>query len=160
MAMDQCAKNIRMTQWPDVISFVELKETGLTNFGLKAVDLVLEKIESIHSNVVLISYDYDALVYAREQDKDLKLGWVLPEWSDENRSKAFDLQPEYLFVDKEFCPTEKSEIWSGEWQWVAFTINDKEQVAHFAGLAIEIIETDRYSDLIQESDIIEVSNDF
>lgn len=149
-----------MSNWPDAICFIELKEASLNNFGLKAADLVLEQMNKIHSQAVLISYDYDALAYAKKNDKALRVGWVLPEWSDENRSMAQELEPEFLFIDEKFCPDEKSELWSGEWQWVAYTINDKEQVAHFAGMAIEIIETDRYSDLIQESDIIEVSNDF
>jgi glycerophosphoryl diester phosphodiesterase len=149
-----------MSQWPDAVCFIELKEASLNNFGLMAVDLVLKQLNKIHSQAVLISYEYDALAYAKQKDKDLRIGWVLPEWSVENRSMAQELEPEFLFIDEEFCPEEKSELWPGEWQWVAYTINDKEQVAHFAGLAIEIIETDRYSDLIKESDIIEVSNDF
>ncbi len=149
-----------LSEWPDAICFIELKEAALNNFGMKAVDLVLAQLNRIHSQAVLISYDYDALAYGRKKDAELRVGWVLPEWSDENRILAQELEPDFLFVDEEFCPDEKSDIWQGEWQWVAYTINDKEQVAHFAGLAIEIIETDRYSDLIKESDIIEVSNDF
>jgi glycerophosphoryl diester phosphodiesterase len=149
-----------IAEWPDTICFIELKEAALNNFGMKAVDLVLEEFNKIYSQAVLISYDYDALAYARKKDPEIRVGWVLPEWSEENRSMSQELEPEFLFIDEEYCPQDKSELWSGEWQWVAYTINDKEQVTHFAGLAIEIIETDRYSDLIKESDIIEVSNDF
>ena len=111
----------------------------MNNFGLKAVDLVLAQLNRIHSQAVLISYDYDALAYGRKKDAELRVGWVLPEWSDENRILAQELEPDFLFVDEEFCPDEKSDIWQGEWQWVAYTINDKKQVAHFAGLAIEIM---------------------
>lgn len=149
-----------MSAWPNATCFIELKQASLNNFGMKAVDLVLEQVRSIYNQAVLISFDYDSLAYAKQQDNELRVGWVLPEWSEENKTRSLQLEPEYLFVDTEFCPDEKSELWSGDWQWVAYTINDKDQVAHFAGLAIEIIETDRYSDLIQESDIIEVSNDF
>ena len=35
-----------------------------------------------------------------------------------------------------------------------------EQVEHFAGLGIELIETNRFSELMEESDIIDVSNDY
>lgn len=149
-----------LAEWPDTLCFIELKEASLNNFGMKAVDLVLEQINAIESQAILISFDYDALVYAKQKQDELRVGWVLPEWSEENHTKANELEPEFLFVDEEFCPQEKSEIWPGEWQWVAYTINDSQQVEHFAGLAIEIIETDRYSELIKESDIIEVSNDF
>jgi glycerophosphoryl diester phosphodiesterase len=149
-----------LAEWPDALCFIELKQASLNNYGMKAVDLVLEQMNKIESQAILISFDYDALVYAKNKDKELRVGWVLPEWTDENKTRAQELEPEYLFVDEDFCPDDKSEIWVGDWQWVAYTINDSKKVEHFAGLAIEIIETDRYSDLIKESDIIEVSNDF
>ena len=148
-----------MTSWPDVTCFIELKEACLQNFGMKSVDLVLEQIQPIRDQAVLISYSDDALAYAREHQTELPIGWVLPAWNGETHNHAVQLQPEFLFVDTEICPQDKAEIWAGDWQWVAFTINDREGVEHFAGLAIEIIETDRYSDLVSESDIIEVSND-
>jgi len=148
-----------MKSWPDITCFIELKRSSLSYFGDKAVDLTLLGIESIQSQCVLISYDYDALSYAQEHYK-IPLGWVLPEWSEDNRSKAEALDPEFLFVDVDFCPQESSEIWQGNWQWAAFTINDNKTIEQFSGLGIELLETDRYSDLIQESDIVEVSTDF
>jgi glycerophosphoryl diester phosphodiesterase len=149
-----------MQSWPDARCFVELKAASLQNFGMKAVDLVLEQIAPIHAQTILISFEYDALSYAKAQDSSLQLGWVLPAWNDENHQLARDLAPQFLFVDDEFCPSEQSDIWPGEWQWAVYTINDSEQVGHYAGLGIEIIETDRYSELVEESDIVEVSNDF
>ena len=100
----------------------------------------------------------DALQYA-QQHAELPLGWVLPEWSEEKRRKALALQPDYLFVDSDFCPQDQAEIWHGPWQWVAFTLNSAQEVAHYAGLGIELIETNRYSELKQESRV-DVSNDF
>ena len=149
-----------MQSWPDVTCFIELKEACLQNFGLKAVDLVLENIAAIRSQAVLISYDHDALSYARESDPSLPLGWVLPDWNEDNRSLAQQLKPEFLFVDDKFCPDDQSDIWPGRWQWVAYTINETRRVDHYAGLGIEIIETDRYTEIIQESDNIDVSHDF
>ena len=57
-------------------------------------------------------------------------------------------------------PTEKSDLWPGSWKWVVYTANTAKEVKHYAGLGIELIETDRYSELKQESDIVDVSNDF
>ena len=144
--------------YPNVTCFIELKASSLNYFGLKAVDLTLKALQPIESQSVLISYEYDALQYAR-QHAELPLGWVLPEWSEENRRKALALQPDYLFVDSDFCPQDQAEIWHGPWQWVAFTLNSAQEVAHYAGLGIELIETNRYSELKQESRV-DVSNDF
>lgn len=148
-----------LQDWTDVTCFIELKGSSLNYFGERAVDLTLERIESIASQCVLISFEYDALQYARKKF-DIPIGWVLPEWSKENHEKAKKLSPDYLFVDIDFCPQEKADLWSGSWTWAAYTADTAEQVADLAGLGIEIIETDRYSDLKKESDIVDVSNDY
>lgn len=144
--------------YPDVTCFIELKASSLNYFGLKAVDLVVKALQPILSQSVLISYEYDALQYAQQHD-ELPLGWVLPEWSEENRIKAQSLEPRYLFVDSDFCPQDQAEIWSGPWEWVVYTLNTAEQVEHYAGLGIELIETNRYTELRRESRV-DVSNDF
>ncbi len=148
-----------LKDWPDVTCFVEIKEACLTYFGLKAIDLMMDSLEGILSQVVVISFDYDALVYASSQ-YDIPVGWVLPEWSEDNYSKSVDLSPEFLLVNTKFCPQEKSKIWSGVWEWITYTVNDAEEVEHFAGLGFELIETNRYSELKLESKIVEKSNDF
>jgi glycerophosphoryl diester phosphodiesterase len=145
--------------YPDITCFIELKKSSLSYFGEKAVDHTLKALDGIISQCVLISYEYDALVYARKYYK-IPLGWVLPEWSELNKPKALDLNPEFLFVDIDYCPDDQAELWHGNWQWVAFTINSAEEVKHYAGMGIELLETNRYSELKLESKIVDVSNDF
>ena len=148
-----------ISDWPNVTCFIELKGSSLNYFGMRAVDLTMEAIQGIEHQCVFISFEYDALQYAKE-NYDLPLGYVLPEWSKENYQKANKLSPDYLFVDADYCPTEKSDLWPGSWKWVVYTANTAKEVKHYAGLGIELIETDRYSELKQESDIVDVSNDF
>lgn len=148
-----------LKNYPDVTCFIELKEASLNYFGNKAVDLVMQALEDISQQCVLISFDYDALLYAK-QNYDLPFGWVLPDWSEDHKDKAAELDPKFLFVDTDFCPQEESGIWQGDWQWVAYTINSDEEIEHYAGLGIELIETNRFSELKKESAIIDVSNDF
>jgi glycerophosphoryl diester phosphodiesterase len=148
-----------MKAWPEVTCFIELKSSSMSYFGEKAVDLTLQALQPIIAQCVLISFDHDALMYAA-QHYSIPLGWVLPDWVDDYRHKAEQLKPKYLFIDQEFCPSDASELWPGTWTWAAYTINTAQQVDRLAGLGIELLETDRYSDLIEESDNIDVSNDF
>ncbi len=148
-----------MKQWPDVICFIELKSTSLNYFGNKAVDLTLEAVEDIRGQCVLISFEYDALAYAKSK-YDIPLGWILPEWSADNQARAMELSPRYLLTRVNICPDQKSEIWAGSWEWIVYTVDKAEDISHYAGLGIELIETDRFSEIKQESDIIDVSNDF
>ncbi len=148
-----------LQDFPDAVAFIELKAAALDNFGFKAVDLVMQQLQPVLAQSVLISFEYEALQYAR-QNYQLGLGWVVTQWIEENRQKAIQLQPEYLFISTRLCPDEASELWQGSWRWVAYTVNDAQQIEGCAGLGIELIETDRYTDILQESDIIEVSTDF
>jgi glycerophosphoryl diester phosphodiesterase len=149
-----------MADWSDTTCFVELKEACLQNFGMKAVQLVVDPCEPVRDQLVLISSNDDALQYARSKYPGLRIGWVLPKWNADTHARAVELEPEYLFVEEELSLREASEFWHGDWQWVVYTLNTPGQVAHFAGLGLELIETDRFSDLATESDIVEVSNDF
>jgi glycerophosphoryl diester phosphodiesterase len=148
-----------LKDWPSVTCFIELKGSSINYFGNRAVDLTMEALEEISSQCVFISFEYEALKYA-QKNYDLPLGWVLPEWSKENQVKANKLSPEYLFVDADFCPEDEAELWEGSWMWAVYTVNSAEQVDHFAGLGIELIETNRYTELEKESDIVDVSNDY
>ncbi len=148
-----------MARQDHVKSFIELKESAIDYWGMKAVDLVMKTLQPIAGDSILISFSDDALAHGRKHF-DMPIGWVLPEWSERNREIARELAPEYLFVDTEFCPQDQAELFDGVWEWVAYTVNTPEEVAHYAGLGIELIETDRYSELKQESDIVDVSHDF
>ncbi|MDH5612451.1 MAG: glycerophosphodiester phosphodiesterase family protein [Gammaproteobacteria bacterium] len=132
--------------WPGVVCFIEIKQESLLYFGNKVVDLVVEALQKIEDQSVLISFDYDALVYARNKYHS-PVGWVLPEWSSENKIKAETLSPEYLFVGADFCPDNKIDIWSGAWKWVVYTINTAEDIKKYSNLGINIIETNCFSEL-------------
>jgi len=148
-----------LKDWPDVICFIEIKDACLNYFGLKAVDLIIDALQEIHSQVVVISFNYDALEYAKS-NYDCPVGWVLPEWSEQNRLKSSVLDPDYLLVNTKFCPQETAEIWPGSWEWVVYTINSDEDLGHYAGLGFELIETNRFSELKLESKVVDKSNDF
>jgi glycerophosphoryl diester phosphodiesterase len=137
-----------LEKWPEATCFVELKEDSISCFGNKVVDLVAASLQTISSQSVLISFDYDALVYAREQ-YDFSVGWVLPEWSVENEMKAEKLLPHYLFVDKTFFPENKVQLWPGDWQWVVYTVNTLAEIKKYADLGLTMIETDCFSELQQ-----------
>jgi len=135
-----------LKNWPETTCFIELKQDSLACFGNKMVDQVVAELQPIITQAVLISFDYPALEYARDK-YHCPVGWVLPEWSLHNKVKAEKFAPEYLFVDKEFCPKNKTQLWPGTWQWVVYTVNTLEEIKKYADLGIGIIETDSLSEL-------------
>ena len=135
-----------LRNWPEVTCFIEIKQDSLLCFGNKAVDLVVDALQAIDDQSILISHDYDALVYARDK-YHRPVGWVLPSWSRKNRIKAEELSPDYLFVKTDFCPKDKKEFLTGSWQWVVYTVNTVKKMKEYTDLGIYIIETNCFSEL-------------
>lgn len=148
-----------IARYPDVTAFIEIKKSAISYFGDKAIGLILQDLETIAAQAVIISFEYEALQLVKQQSS-IPVGWVLPDWQAEHQQKLKELEPQYVFVDTDFCPTEQGDLWAGPWQWAAYTINDAEQINVLSGIGIELLETDRYTDIIKESDKVEVSNDF
>ena len=135
-----------LQNWPKVTCFIEIKQDSLICFGNKVVDLVVDALQSIDDQSVLISHDYDALVYAREK-YNKPVGWILPYWSRVNQTKAEKLSPEYLFVKTTLCPKDKKDILAGPWEWVVYTVNTVEKMNKYSDLGVHIIETNCFSEL-------------
>ena len=148
-----------LKEWPDATCFIELKSASLDNFGMKAVDIMMQSLTEIRSQVVIISFDCEVVMYAKKHF-DTPLGWIIPEWTEQNRLKALELKPRFLFVDTDICPQTPPELWQGGWEWVVYTVNKSSEVDFYASLGIELIETNRYSDLKKESKIVDISHDF
>ncbi len=139
-----------LSNWPDVCCFIELKRGSLKRFGYRVADLVMEQVSSVISQCVFISFDYEALLYV-SRHYNRPVGWVLPEWSVENRYKAEQLSPDYLFIDTKFFSSMDTALWDGHWQWVTYTVNTVEDMRQCIEKGINLIETDRYSDLQYEA---------
>jgi len=132
-----------LKQWPQARAFIEIKRASIVAFGAeKVVDTVLATLQDVFEQVTIISFDYEALVYTREVC-DLPIGWVLPAWSGENRSRARELSPEYLFCNRKRLPPESEAPWDGRWKWVVYTVNEIDEIAPFIRRGMDMLETNR-----------------
>lgn len=130
-----------LEQWPGTTVFVEVKHASLVAHGqARVVDSVMQTIQPVVKQCVLISFDYDALVYCR-QHHDIAVGWVLPEWSTENHANAEELAPEYLFCNHERLPADTAAIWQGPWQWAVYTVNDADAARALLNRGMQLVET-------------------
>ncbi|MCB1926035.1 MAG: glycerophosphodiester phosphodiesterase [Gammaproteobacteria bacterium] len=138
-----------LTQWPDRRAFVEIKAASIEAFGIvKTVDTVLSALGAAFAQCIPISFDHRAISEVRLR-ADLPVGWVLPEWNDGNRQLAEALAPEYLFVDQRRLPTLARPLWPGPWRWVAYTVNDIEQVERLLAMGFDLVETNDFRHLAQ-----------
>ncbi|MEN8207096.1 MAG: glycerophosphodiester phosphodiesterase family protein [Pseudomonadota bacterium] len=139
-----------LQQWPDARAFIEVKQASIDVHGIhKVVETVLNIIDPILQQCILISFDYNALVHARKHGQ-LPIGWALREWSADNRDRALNLAPDYLFCNRKRLPPDTEPLWQGPWQWVVYTVNAASEVAPFLERGAQLIETNRIRQLLAE----------
>ena len=137
-----------LQQWPRAKAFVEIKQASIIAHGkTRVVDTVMNAIKPVETQCMLISFDYDVLVYTR-QHYPIPIGWVLPEWSATNQSRAVELSPEYLFSNRKRLPAAPEPLWQGPWQWVIYTINNAVEVNAYLERGSHLIETNAIRQLM------------
>jgi glycerophosphoryl diester phosphodiesterase len=137
-----------LKQWPQARAFVEIKHASIVAFGVeKVVDIILAALGEVLEQIIIISFDYEALVYTRETS-DLPVGWVLPAWSEQNGSRVRDLSPEYLFCNRKRLPPVSEVLWKGSWKWIVYSVNEINEVASFIRRGIDMLETNEISKLL------------
>jgi len=139
-----------LKQWPQARAFIEIKHASLAAFGIdKVVDIVLAVLDEVAGQIIIISFDYEALVYTRGRCA-LPIGWVLPAWSGKNRVRASELSPEYLFCNRKRLPPAPAALWEGPWRWVVYTVNDASEIAPLVKRGIDMLETNVISKLLAD----------
>ena len=139
-----------LQQWPQAHAFVEIKAASLDAHGKQTVvDMVLQILDPVLSQCSLISFVADALAYARTQ-RQLPLGWVIPEWTPANQARATVLAPQYLFCNRKRLPPPAESLWPGDWTWVIYTVNEIADIAQFTGRGIHMLETNIISKLLAD----------
>jgi glycerophosphoryl diester phosphodiesterase len=130
-----------LQQWPQARAFVELKPDSIQAHGISRMfHIVMDNLSAVLEQCALISFDYAALQHVRMHSR-LPIGWVLPEWSTENRALAADLAPEYLFCNRKRLPPERAPLWPGPWQWVIYTLNEPAEIRRYLERGAHMAET-------------------
>ncbi|WP_372864541.1 glycerophosphodiester phosphodiesterase family protein [Spongiibacter sp.] len=95
-----------LNEFPAVNAYVELKGESLAQFGAAAmVDAVIADLTNHRDRCVLISFELDALILARQR------GWqrcaaVFDYWPDWQLASLAELAPEIIFIDRNCVPVE------------------------------------------------------
>ena len=93
-----------LSKRPQVTAFVELKRISLQQFGHQAVlDAVTPLLIPIQQQVVIISYDLEALAEVRRVGQ-FPIGAVFDDWKEHKQKIIGQLKPEYLFCDWHSLP--------------------------------------------------------
>jgi glycerophosphoryl diester phosphodiesterase len=139
-----------LQQWPQAHAFIEIKPASLDAHGIEAiVDMVLQLLDPVLPQCSLISFDPEALAFARRH-RQLPIGWILPEWTPDNQARATALAPQYLFCNRKRLPPPAEPLWPGNWSWVIYTVNAAADIPPFTARGIHMLETNEISKLLAD----------
>jgi glycerophosphoryl diester phosphodiesterase len=137
-----------MRQWPHVLFFVEIKRKSLNHFGnTTVVECIMEVIKPVIEQCVIISFDRDAVDYARTLGAKA-IGWVAEEWNEEVRAAVEELAPDYLFAEDTCFENGEEPLPQGDWQWVIYDVMSPELALELAARGADMIETGAIGEML------------
>jgi glycerophosphoryl diester phosphodiesterase len=128
-------------QAPDRGLFVEIKTESLEHFGAaQTVDAVADVMNGRVGQVVFISYDLAALLYARETT-GVRIGWVLHRYDEFSCREVVRVAPEFLICNHQKLPPAPALLWKGPWAWVCYEVADPALAHELLGRGVALVET-------------------
>lgn len=128
--------------------FVEIKRASLRRFGCeRVVPPVLDASRTLAERAVIISFDAEAIAIAKQAG--FRTGWALEKWSDEQRTLALDLAPEFLFCKIARLPAAAVPLWQGPWTWIVYETGDPALALTLAERGIAYVETDSIGEMLE-----------
>ena len=137
---DLCTK---LNQWPQVQSFIEIKEESIDQFGLeRTLDAILEATASLKAPHMLISFSEDAVNYAK-QHSDRLVGWVVTDWGETSHSFIQSAAPDCVFCNYQKIPDaiNLSSLYAMNILWVLYEIIDPDIAYSWRERGADLIET-------------------
>jgi glycerophosphoryl diester phosphodiesterase len=126
---------------PQVTAFVELKDESIEHCGRDTMFKSVQNIlDSVKDQVVIISYDYQLVLTARENHWP-NVGVVLKQWQDLTSDRVKTIASDFIFIDHEMIPEDISDLKSIEATVVAFEVSDKKLGQRLLKQGVSMLET-------------------
>jgi glycerophosphoryl diester phosphodiesterase len=127
--------------WQDVTAFVEIKRASMRKVGRETVlRRVSEIVRPILDRCVFISFDLPCLKILRMMT-GARIGWVLPDYSEESRKEAEALAPEFLICNLQRIAETTEQLWLGPWQWAIYEVRDIQTAQRCQALGAAFVES-------------------
>jgi len=129
---------------PQVTAFVELKEESIAHCGREIIsESVYSILRPVMSQVVIMSFDYQLAVAAREAEWPL-VGVVLRNWSDLDHPLVSRARPDYIYVDHKLVPADfdrDSTQQLNNCKLVTYEVGNNQLAQELLGRGIDMLET-------------------
>jgi glycerophosphoryl diester phosphodiesterase len=117
----------------DVTAFVEIKGDCMARFGRD--DVVRRICESLNHQCVVISFDHEAALLAREHG--FRIGFCLRELDAKSSEMCRTFDPEFVFCDQRHI---RGPVWPGH-VWCSWEVSDQATADRLTAHGVELLET-------------------
>jgi len=129
-----------LNEWPDVHSFIEVKQHSVEHFGLELVMRKLfEAVKSLTAPFTVISFLEEVVEYTKEHSV-LSTGWVIRDWNEQSLATLHRLSPEFAYCSYTNIPLDQP-VPSGPWSWVVYEVTDEDTAAFWRKRGVHMIES-------------------
>lgn len=143
-------------QFPDATFLIEIKKDSLNEYGVEHVmKKLFSDLKSIKDRCYIISFDAEAIEYTKN-NSDFKTGFVLHSYNEESHKQADALNPDMLICNYRKLPElnatgnfPDNTLWSGEWLWALYLMDNAQLALDYGNAGINFIETDHIGLLLQ-----------
>lgn len=138
-----------LTEHPQVNCFVELKAESLSQFDATTVyNAVAAALKGVESRCVLISFELEALLYAKSQ------GWqrhapVFDQWPDWQLASLWQLQPEVVFCDRTIVPGD-IDLRTLPWPALIYEVSTATDARYWFERGAAAVETFQIGEVLEE----------
>ena len=147
-ALDRVAE--RLTSWPGVTAFVEVKRASLRRFGRETtLKRIAADTQAARHQCVFISFDLPSVRLLRAMT-GARVGWVIERFDAETERLAREFAPEFIFGNLERIPELADRLWEGPWQWAIYEVRDAGTARECARLGADFVETMTVRDLLAD----------
>lgn len=129
-----------LNRHPQITAFIELKTETIKQLGVERyLAALLPVLQQSSGNFILISFS-SRILKALQTCTAYPLGWIIPQWTDDNQQIAHNLQPQWLICNHRRLPNHH-QLWQGAWQWALYVIDDVETAANLVKRGFTYLET-------------------
>lgn len=140
-----------LAHYPSATLFIELKRSSLRHAGMERfVRRVLDIVQPVARQCVLTSFDLAAVHHIR-QVSSLRVGWILPDYSNLSALKCEALAPDYVFCDHALLTQSASRLWRGSWRWAIYEVNHRKLALDLAARDVKLVETTLLREMLRQS---------
>ena len=133
-----------LQQNPKVTAFVEIKDESIAHCGREIIaESILSILEPVMSQTVIMSFDYQLAITAREAEWPL-VGVVLRTWDDLDHPLVNQARPDYIYVDHKIIPADvdlENAPQLANCKLVTYEVGDKTLASELLGRGVDMLET-------------------